>query len=253
MIVPSGPDARSPDPRGPDEFSPTGGRVLRADWTSAVMWASRHRISSSRTGRSEAGGSDGIRGGTERVGAHVAGRYGLAGGSRSRGSYRSRHLGGRHTTDEATTNLLRSVQLSSGKRPRAGDERARTIVSWSFSLEQRDDPLCTIGRPSGDQAPIGFAHRLRRSDPPNSMQLIIYSCHAGEGPAGCPVAIRPHSRRLRNCGGHAGQLPTSRMSTLPAFVDAVKPIYWDGRRRRFRLHASGGGRLQGVLELAARP
>jgi len=111
-------------------------------------------------GSRQAGGSDGIRGGTECVRAHVAGRYGLAGGSGSGGSCGSCHLAGRHTTDEATTNLLGSVQLSSGKRPRAGDERARTIVKWSFSLEQPHDPLCTIGRPGGDKASIGFAQRL---------------------------------------------------------------------------------------------
>jgi hypothetical protein len=109
----------------------------------------------------QAGGSYGIRGRTECMRAHVAGRYRLAGGSGSRGSWGSCHLVGRHTTDEATTNLLGSVQLSSGKSSRAVDERARTIVSWSFSLEQPHDTLCTVGRPGGDKAPIRFAQRLR--------------------------------------------------------------------------------------------
>lgn len=55
MIVPSWPDARSPGPRGPDEFSPTGGRALRAARTSAVIWVSCQRISSFTTsGRSGA-------------------------------------------------------------------------------------------------------------------------------------------------------------------------------------------------------
>jgi hypothetical protein len=109
----------------------------------------------------QAGGSYCIRGGTECVRAHVAGRYRLAGGSGGRGSCGSCHLVCRHTTDEAPTNLVGRHQLSSGKSSRAGDERARTIVSWSFSLEQPHDTLCTIGRPGRDKAPIRFAQRLR--------------------------------------------------------------------------------------------
>jgi hypothetical protein len=86
-------------------------------------------------GSRQAGGFDGISGGTEGVRTHVAGRHGLTSGSGSRGSCGSSYLAGRHTTDEATANLLTSVQLSSGKRPRAGDGRARTIVSWRFCLK----------------------------------------------------------------------------------------------------------------------
>ena len=40
------------------------------------------------------------------------------------------------------------------------DDGLREGVHWSFSLEQPHDPLCTIGRPGGDKAPIGFAQRL---------------------------------------------------------------------------------------------
>ncbi len=47
MIVPSWPEARSPGPSGPDRFSPMGGRAPRAARTSADMWASCQRISSS--------------------------------------------------------------------------------------------------------------------------------------------------------------------------------------------------------------
>ena len=49
MIAPSWPDARSPGPRGPDRFFPTGGRARRATRTSAVMWLSCQRISWSTT------------------------------------------------------------------------------------------------------------------------------------------------------------------------------------------------------------
>ena len=53
MIVRSWPEARSPGPRGPDEFSPTGGRVRRAARTSADIWSSCQRISSAiASGRS---------------------------------------------------------------------------------------------------------------------------------------------------------------------------------------------------------
>jgi hypothetical protein len=52
-MVPSWPEARSPGPRGPDEFSPIGGRARRAARTSADMWSSCQRISSSTaSGRS---------------------------------------------------------------------------------------------------------------------------------------------------------------------------------------------------------
>jgi hypothetical protein len=47
MTVRSWPEARRPGPRGPDESSPTGGRARRAAWTSADMWLSCQRISSS--------------------------------------------------------------------------------------------------------------------------------------------------------------------------------------------------------------
>jgi len=90
----------------------------------------------------------------------------LTGGAGSRRSCGSCHLAGRNTTDEPTTNLLSGVQLSSGKRPSAGDQCARTVVSWSFSLEQANHPLSTIGRPCGDDPPIGFAQRLRGPHPP---------------------------------------------------------------------------------------
>jgi hypothetical protein len=86
-------------------------------------------------GSRQDGGPDGIRGGRRR----------------------NCHVGDRDTTDEATANLFCRIQLSSGRRPRAGDERPRTLVIGSFSLEQPQDPLCTIGCPSGDKAPIGLA------------------------------------------------------------------------------------------------
>lgn len=53
MMVPSWPEARSPGPRGPDEFSPIGGRTRKAARTSADMCSSCQRTSSSTaSGRS---------------------------------------------------------------------------------------------------------------------------------------------------------------------------------------------------------
>lgn len=49
MMAPSWPDARRPGPRGPDEFSPTGGRRRKAARVSAVMCVSCQRISLSTT------------------------------------------------------------------------------------------------------------------------------------------------------------------------------------------------------------
>lgn len=48
MIAPSSPEARSPGPRGPDRFSPTGGSDRRAARTSVDIWVSCPRTSSSR-------------------------------------------------------------------------------------------------------------------------------------------------------------------------------------------------------------
>jgi hypothetical protein len=46
VIVPRSPEERSPRPRGPDWFSPTGGSCRRAALTAAEMWESCQRISS---------------------------------------------------------------------------------------------------------------------------------------------------------------------------------------------------------------
>lgn len=117
-------------------------------------------------GSRQNGGFDGIRRGTQCMRAHVADAYGLTGGPGSRGGCGRTHLAGRHAADEAAADLLGNVQLATGERPSAGDGRARTIVSGSFGLEQHQDPLCAIGRPGGDKAPVGFAERLWRSHRP---------------------------------------------------------------------------------------
>jgi hypothetical protein len=49
IIAPRRPAARSPGPRGPDEFSPIGARARKAARTSGVMWVSCQRISSLTT------------------------------------------------------------------------------------------------------------------------------------------------------------------------------------------------------------
>jgi hypothetical protein len=55
MIVPRSPDASSPRPRGPAEFSPTGGNCRKAALTDGDIWPSCQQISSLRaSGRSGA-------------------------------------------------------------------------------------------------------------------------------------------------------------------------------------------------------
>jgi hypothetical protein len=54
MIVPTRPDARSPGPSGPEEFSPTGGSCRKAVLAAADMWRSCQLISS-RTASSRSG------------------------------------------------------------------------------------------------------------------------------------------------------------------------------------------------------
>lgn len=112
-------------------------------------------------GRGLAHGFDGIGGRAERMSAHVADGDGLTGGS-SRGGRGTCHLAGGDAADEAATDLRSGVQLSPGERPGAGDGRARTIVSWSFGLEEAEDPFCAVRGPSGEETSVGFAERLRR-------------------------------------------------------------------------------------------
>jgi hypothetical protein len=83
----------------------------------------------------EAGGIDGIRGGTECVRAHMADRDGLAGGSGGGRCGRSLHVTLANAARKPTANLLGSVQLSPGERAGPGDESPRAVIIRSLSLE----------------------------------------------------------------------------------------------------------------------
>lgn len=83
----------------------------------------------------QAGGSDGISGGTECVRAHVADGDGLAGGSGSGGCGGSLYITRTDAAGKPTANFLGSIQLSPGKRSGPGDQRPRAAIIWSLSLK----------------------------------------------------------------------------------------------------------------------
>jgi hypothetical protein len=114
-------------------------------------------------GSRQAGGSNCIRGGAERVRAHVADGYGLTCGSGGREGYRRFHFANGHASDEPTTDLGGGVHLSSGVSPSSGDGGTKAIVGRNLGLEQPQDALCAIGGPCGDETPVGLAERLGRS------------------------------------------------------------------------------------------
>jgi hypothetical protein len=116
----------------------------------------------------EAGGLGGIRGGTQRVGAHMADADGLTGGSGSGCCSGRLHLISTDATDKTAADLLRRAQLSSGERPSSGDERPRPAIIWSLSLEQPENPLSAVSGPGGDKTSVGFTQRLGRHHCPDS-------------------------------------------------------------------------------------
>ncbi len=118
----------------------------------------------------EAGGLGGIRGGTQRVGAHVADADGLTGGSGSGRCSGRRHLTSTDPTDKTAADLFRRAQLSSGERASPGDERPRPAIIWSLGLEQPENPLGTVSGPCGDETSVGFTQRLRRPHHPDSTE-----------------------------------------------------------------------------------
>jgi hypothetical protein len=118
----------------------------------------------------EAGGRGGIRGGTQRVGAHMADGDGLTGGPGSGRCSGRLHLTGTDATDKTAADLLRRAQLSSGERASPGDERPRPTVIWSRSLEQPENPLGAVSGPCGDETSVGFTQRLRRPHHPDSTE-----------------------------------------------------------------------------------
>src|SRR3954447_14464062 len=130
----------------------------------------------------KADGADGIPGGTEGMGAHVADRDALAGGAGGGRCRRSLHLTGTDATGKPPTNLLGSMELSAGERAGPGDERPRAVISWRLSLKQPEHPLCAVGGPGGHQTSVGFAERLWRPHHPTLHSGPDYLTSAGSQP-----------------------------------------------------------------------
>jgi hypothetical protein len=80
----------------------------------------------------------------------------LIGGSRSCGCRGSLYVTGSPATDESTAYLVGGVQLSLGERPGPGDGSARSVILWSFCLEQTQNPVRAVGGPRGDKTSVGF-------------------------------------------------------------------------------------------------
>ncbi|HEX9044181.1 MAG TPA: hypothetical protein VF802_04060 [Candidatus Limnocylindrales bacterium] len=95
--------------------------------------------------------------------AHVADGDGLAGGSSHGRRDGSLHIRGSNPAGEPAANLLGCVQLSPGERSGPRDERPGPVITWSFSLEQPENPLDAVGSPGGDHPTVGLAQRLGRS------------------------------------------------------------------------------------------
>ena len=102
-------------------------------------------------------GSDGIPGGTECMGAHMADRDGLTGGSGRGRCGRSPHLTCPDAPGKPPANLRGRVELSPGERAGPGDERPRAVIIWSLGLKQPENPLCAVGGPCGNKTSVGFA------------------------------------------------------------------------------------------------
>jgi hypothetical protein len=128
-------------------------RELPADLAFDRVWPIRVR---------QPGGFGGVRGGAQRMRAHVADADGLTRGSGGGHRSRSRDVARTDATGKATANLVGSIQLAPGERSGTGDERPRAVVAWGFSLEHPENPLRAVGGPRGDETTVGFAQRLRR-------------------------------------------------------------------------------------------
>jgi hypothetical protein len=123
MIVPRTPDARSPGPRGPDEFSPTGGSCRRAALAAADIRSSCRQISSlTASGRSGAASPAALAAyaAAPRACAHMRDACGLSG--RSGGGHRcgSAHLTRGGMSDETAAGLS-DAELATSKGPQPND------------------------------------------------------------------------------------------------------------------------------------
>lgn len=120
--------------------------------------------------RGEASGLRGICGGTEGMGAHMADRGRLTGGSGRGRCSRSLHLTCTDATGKPPANLLGGVELSPGERAGPGDERPRAVIIWSLRLKQPEHPLCAVSGPCGNKTSVGFAERLWRPHHPIALR-----------------------------------------------------------------------------------
>ena len=140
MMLASCPEARNPGPRGGRTGSDQQGEGSESGTDSR-----RHvvelpadllfdRFGTVRLRKAD--GLDGIGSGTQCMRTHVA-----DGDRLTRGAGRSRrgrrpHLTRPHATCEPLANALGRVQLSPGVCARPGNQRPRSIITWSVGLEQ---------------------------------------------------------------------------------------------------------------------
>ena len=105
----------------------------------------------------------GIRGGAQRVRAHVSDACRLAG--RSGGGHRCgvAHLARSDTRDKTAADLPCDVKLATRKGARPGDRIAGAAVTWGFRLEESQYPRRAVCRPRRHNPPLGFIQRLRRT------------------------------------------------------------------------------------------
>ena len=82
------------------------------------------------------GGFDGVGGGTQRVGTHMANGDSLTGSSGSGCCSGVLHLTRTDATSEPTANPLGSPELSPGERGVWAMRSSRAVIIWSCSLKQ---------------------------------------------------------------------------------------------------------------------
>ena len=96
-------------------------------------------------------------------------------------------------------NLVGSLQLSPGKRPGPGDSNAKTVILLSFGLEQPQNSLCAVGRPSATRR-----RSASLSVCGDTTAVILRSCLDLRGPSRARVMSNslstqgddwPHDRR----------------------------------------------------------
>jgi hypothetical protein len=96
------------------------------------------------------------------VRTHVADGCGLTGGSGCGGSGARLGIASSTAIHKPAADFDPGVELSAREGPGPGDRGARAAVSWVFGLKHFEHPFGAIGGPSGDQASIRLAERLRR-------------------------------------------------------------------------------------------